>query len=250
VADNRKVINKRKRNEDDYLSCSAVSNEKTVELKTEDIAVNSKRTMTILNDYVNHITNHLNDEEYYDIDLENLENTDITNYNLQIYQDDNVYYSFVFKTQNQSYFYIIPIHDSKGNLYLPKGQMEITFVKEGKRYGFDASVVDFKDNLLKIKRETKYYKINMRREDRIKVNIPALVFVNEAKYDAAIVNINNSGALIQIDACFAIGLRIALEFVLNDTKMVMFADVVRTQTINQKPYLGLKFVGGLHDNNT
>jgi hypothetical protein len=252
MANNKCSINKKKKiSSDDYLGCgcpSSSDNDKTVELKTEDIAGNSKKTMNILNDYINHLTNHLDDDEYEDTDLQNLEYTDLTNYNLQIYQNDGVYYSFVLKAQNQ-FLYIIPIHDSKGNLYIPKkGQLEISFVKDEKRYGFDASVVEFKDNVLKIKRETQYYITDVRQEERIKVNMPALVFINSMKYNATIMDISKSGALIQTDFNLSISQRIALEFVLNDTKMVMFAEVVRMQTIKQNLYFGLKFIGGSNDN--
>jgi hypothetical protein len=252
MADNKCSMRKKKKiSGEDYSSCGCSSSpdtDRTVELKTEDIAGNSKKTMNILNDYITHLTNYLNKNEYADTDLQNLEYTDLTNYNLQIYQDDGVYYSFVLKAQNQ-FLYIIPIHDSRGNLYMPKKeQIEISFVKDEKRYGFDASVVDFKDNVLKIKRETQYYITDVRQEERIKTNISALIFINSTKYNAIIVNISKSGALIQTDVSLSINQRIALEFVLNNTKMVMFAEVVRIQTIKQNFYFGLKFIGGSNDN--
>ncbi|MEM4066296.1 MAG: PilZ domain-containing protein [Candidatus Micrarchaeaceae archaeon] len=240
------IKKKRSKYDDDYLG-SAGSFEKTVELKTEDIATNSKKTMRILKEYVDYITKNkdeFSDEEY---ELEGLEYLDFTNYNLYIHQNGKLYYSFVFKANNSIFLYIAPMYDKFGNLYVPKGNIEVTFVKNGKRYGFNASVVEFKDNLIKIKRETKYYFAELRSEDRVAVDIAANIFLDDVKGSAVIIDLSKSGALIQTDFNLSVGSKFAIEFYIKNTKFAMFAKVARMQTIKQRSYFGIQFLGGIND---
>lgn len=230
-----------RKSDDEYLGCNA-SFEKTVELKTEDIATNSKKTMTILKNYIDSLTQNNSDDDNYD---ENnfLESVDLTGTNLHVYVDDEIFYSFVFSTINHSFIKIAPLHNKQGKMYLPSGQITVTFVKDGKRYGFDASVIEYKDNLIRIKRETRFFTEDMRKNQRVAVDIPAKLIFDDFAVDCKIVDLDKGGARIVLlqDQSLLIDQVATLDFIFNEVHFALYGKIIRVFFQNQNKSYVIQF---------